>query len=377
MLSSTNRISSICAEVVEAKIAHEAALKEAAYLEEQKEQSRLFIENSNVSDSYTSIIESAIQISENSKKLFDTMIELDFVTSMRESANIPVNEEAAAGANDAKMKNIKNNINKICAGAKETVKSAGTKATKNTTKVFNIDNKMHNKYANALRKSDNLDGFKGITNFSIPTSDSSKAIDDIVGMKAIIDSYKKFANAVASAKSKEATDNATKYINKARTAASDSNVDKSKKAIPKKAKWSPSSRDITIIINSMNGNAIKHSIADNANKVVGIIESVRNNAIKAVDYIDRENSEFAVYKVNALYRTTSTIITFILTTFNMYLDLAAREAASYRKAFMICGRYASKADESSVNESIEEQDIYESVIGEASDLFVYDAYGIM
>lgn len=377
MLNSTNRISSICAEVVEARIAHEAAelaaLEEAKMLEEQIEEAHQFIENSEASELFTSLAETAIQISENDANLFDVMIELDFVSSMKHSLG-SVNEEYENGANDAKKASIKKNINKVCNATVEAIKSAGVHADKSTDKVFK--NIKYDEYSKVLKDAKSED-FKNLsTTVYIPSAEADKLVESVADMSDIVKMFKKCSDGIKNGKTIDDVDDATNDCIDDFKAVKSNFKDTAKKVSANNIAVNINKEAIAKIVSKASGNSIKRACAYTTTKAIDEINKISKIALACVEATDKDSSEFAVYKINLLYIFVSKAVKLVLRKYNMYLNLVAREAASYRKAFVICGKYAARVQKN-VSESVDDIELSNMIFAEASDLFVFETYGLM
>jgi cell fate (sporulation/competence/biofilm development) regulator YmcA (YheA/YmcA/DUF963 family) len=107
------------------------------------------------------------------------------------------------------------------------------------------------------------------------------------------------------------------------------------------------------------------SKASDAAKAVKAIEDVLKEICKAAS---KSNDPEAAYKANLMYSASSFILRTINRRFNMYLNSIVKEYAAYRKAAIVCCKYAHKKA-TSTNESM----IY-NAIAESSDTFVYEQF---
>lgn len=384
-LYSKNRISSISAEVVEERVRLAAQAKEAEESVVNNEsaapdvtdpQNEVTISESTYFNGiekvneFSNLIETNIQVLENDNNVFNSLLELDFVTSMNEA--MMLESAGSEDSNIAKKKNILEQVNKICVGVKEALKQSG-KSLKETSKaMISNDKKNFSTYLDAINKN-GLEGFNGIKNFSFPSIKSGNVIDNIADCSDVVDAFESFCKSIVSDISKEDVDITIENFDSALTNAKNKYMGLIKEALPKSETWNPSDNDIKLLTEFVKGIAVTNSISETTSEVVDSVKSIEKVAKDSINNIMKEQGEFNVYKMDAVYRAVSRATRLVNNKFQAFRDLEVREIAAFRRAIFVCGKYAIKL-EKSVKESVEIQDMWNTVVGESSDTYVFSKF---
>lgn len=380
-LYSKNRISSISAEVVEEQLKINAEKEsvinnESAAPDVTDSQGEVSVSESTYFDGiekvneFSNLIETNIQVLENDNNVFNSLLELDFVTSMNEA--MMLEDAGSEDSNTAKKKNILEQINKICVGVKEALKQSG-KSLKETSKaMISNDKKNFTTYLNAINKN-GLDGFQGIKNFTFPSREVADNIDSVVDCEEINKAFESFCKSIVGCKSKDDIDLTVEQLNTTLDKIKDEYMGLVKEALPKGSTWNPTDSDIKLLSEFVKGTAVTNSISDATFNAVDSVKSMEKDAKEAIHNIMVETGELNVYKMDSVYRAVSNTTRLVNKKFQAFRDLEVREIAAFRKAIFVCGKYAAKV-EKGVKESVEIQEMWNTVVGESSDTYVFSKF---
>lgn len=338
------------------------------------------------------IMEYVLDIHENDHKVFESLIECDFVSAVNESVMTEAelsafNEEA----NESKVKMLKTKIHEIVEGIMRKIKELAQAFLAKVLKLFKTDEKIVEKYSKVLTM-DNLKDFKGIANFSFPKKNINKnLVNDATEFLEDLAAY----GAIDVAGSEEEIDEAVnKFKEKAKEAGNFSEIAKQYFDEPKDA-WVPAYIDLQQIIKGMkkSGETVT-SIKDAAATIIGGLKITRDKAKANMKETKSANdrSELDVKKALATYNVASETVKVYSKSWSFYTSLASKQISAYRKALLICGNYAAKKagkpveKENTKGEKIERlkpEDVevlnnsalIEWAVGESSDIFVAECLG--
>lgn len=378
-LFSTNRFSSLSAEYVEEqekikeeglKIAEEAVIEESETPEVISEST--YFESVDANNEFTGLIETCIQIHENDNNVFNSLLELDFITSMNEQMLMMESTGESEASNAAKKQNIINQIDKVISGTREAVKQQGNKLSKTAGKMLKSDSGKYNKYIDAIKKN-GIEGFSGINNFTFPSREIAKIIDQIPNLDKLIQFVNRATSGIEEANDMDGITSNVDELKLSIDSLTDDYIQAVKKALPKSGTWNPTSQDITVLINYTKGVAITNSVVETTKAVISDLDKIENICKQTISKIVA-NDERAVLKIESIYRCASAAAKLAAKKYNAYYGITVREIASYRRALLSCGRYALKKN-GSVEESVEVQEMMNYVLGESSDLYIFEKFG--
>ena len=311
---------------------------------------------------FGNLIEACTAIHENDAKMFDTLINLDFVSA---------NEGVVMEAEEAKKANIIAKIKEFIDKAIEWVKKAVANTIAKIKEILDTDAKLVKKYEEVL-KMENLKDFPGIKNFALPKEDVEKSIDYTKYVSVI----GAFTGAVQNASEKTEVDAAKTTFES--DLAELSKVDVVK--LEAEDVWKPESSDLARIIKNMkDGSSIIVDLKKTAAKVISELKSLKSKASKD---IKSSNEEFATYKANQIYIATSKGIKSLNKALSANINAQKQSLAAYRKAMWVCGMYAAKkagkkVEEGEVAPNAEEvaaESALIELLGEASDAYVFECF---
>ena len=343
-----------------------------------------------------SVLELCIAINENDAKMFDTLIECDFVSA---NNNIVMEAEEAEQANSAadttKKEKIGEKIAKIIKAVGEWLRKAASNAISKITELLHKDKKLVEMYGKTLTM-DNLKNFKGIPDFDFPGEFTTKD-----GLAALSNSIKYFAIDAQKAQVKERLDTVMedfkKKIAEAQSSVKDEiakaglgagigfDTEKNKAVNANKGKtWMPTADQLKTIQHTVAaGSIIIGDIKKLTAEITKILTGLEKDAKKMLGS-GTKASEYEVYQAKVIYDFASTSCKELSKTFQLYNYALNKQLAAHRKAFIICGRFALKASkggkdvedvpvEKVEGEVVEAATIY--ALGEASDMYVMEALG--
>lgn len=328
-----------------------------------------FLENVEINENFSNLIETSTQILENDRSVFENLLESNFVTSMNES--MLLEGESSEDSNKEKKQKILTQINKIITGAKEASKQSGAKLYSEFGKIIKSDNNL-TKYINAINKADFSD-FAGISNFCFPNDAIAKAIDEVEDLSDIVKCIYRANQNIIKAGSNQDIDELIDEFELCMDSINDDYMEATKRATAKQENWKPSKKDITLMKCFAKGDTVKKAITSSSNNADKCIDKIKKSCVRATETISNNVGELQVVKMNAVYRCASNACRLILKKIKSFQDLEIREIAAYRRAIITCGKYAININ-NGIKESAEEQDINNIIIGESSDMYIFERF---
>jgi hypothetical protein len=345
------------------------------------------------------LMEAVIQLHENDKKMFDSLIECDFISATNDLVmEAEEAEKENKAGNDTKIKTIGQKISDVLSAISKAIQKAAANFIAKITDLVKADKKIYETYKDVITI-DALKDFKGIADFSFPkemiTSESIKSAENSSKFTA------EFNSKVAKAEDREVIDSAYKeFEEKVKKEEESYNKLKEESFQDKVDFWKPTEQwQIKKMLESVSS----------ASKTIKDIKTVATASIKALKLIqsDAKKAQFSfaskkgaeeieVYKMKKLYDVASQNAKLHSKEFNTYTNVAAKQIAACRKAVILCGRYAkkgSKAEETATDtkgKSAKDDDVEvlhgevvddfkESMImyalGESSDEYVFECLG--
>ena len=328
-LYSTNRVKSVAAEPVAENVQDEFTLE-------------------GVEPDYSNIMEMSLQIHEMDMKMFDTLIEGDFIEATN-NRTLGESAEAINEENDeVKKESIGEKVKKLIEFVIDKIKKATAAFVNKLIQVFNTDKKLIDLYRPLLAKAtpDSFKDFEGISGFAVPQKIEDGAIIS-VDPAEISDSTKTIDVA------KELVDKKTAELE------SDEYIAKFIKVVD--GTWKPEAGDIDAIVKVM----------DSSKTLIDDIKKESSAAIASVKAFAKE-TKGDLGAASAAYEKAKLACTFTTKSWNTYRALRTKQLASARKGMIILGRYLKKGNkaEENANESV----LYD-VLGEASDAYIISVFG--
>ena len=359
------------------KVASVAESVEDAVLNEAEEIMRELDECSYDSN-FGDIMEVAIQLHENDKKMFDALIECDFISAVNESVMLEADaEEANKGGNATKLQKIGYTIQRVIQNFIELLKKAAQNAIAKIIDLVKNDKKLVAGFRKTLTLP-NLKGFKGISDFAFPSGKMLSA-DDLTSEKDAVKFVTDFMSKAYGTADKEEMDKLYNEFIEEIKEREKFNNDYASVAFEKpEPKWVPTSNNqLGAMVDAVeNGSVQIKAIKNHAAKVIGILKSIESSAKRSLSTA-KKNKEEDVYILNKIYSATTETCRYFSKEFKIFTKVTAQQIAAYRKAAIICGRYAAKVAKGGVPSTetdSEEKSANESMImwalGESSDVYV-------
>jgi len=329
-----------------------------------------------VEPDYGSVLETVLQIHESDRKMFDTLIEADFLEATN---NFTLDEATALALNEendqTKAGGIGEKIKKLVGFIVEKIKQACAALVNKVTQLFKGDEALYKKYADKIGGAD-FSNFAGIKNFRCPKAQPEGGFHSALSLDQVISSG---SEGIAK-KKEELTGEAflDKYLK------------------PAKETWKPEgneAKDIVDIMKDAKGlisNIKKFAAEDIAN--VKKAAGYENKKVKEAD------GEAAAKKDQ--YSVISDAVKLIMLDWNSHRAAMVKWLGNARKAFVILGRFASGAkaegEETKEVEKIEGEVVSDEekkaqdaeragkaqqeaalvyAIGEASDAYIESVFG--
>lgn len=340
-----------------------------------------------------SMMEACIEIHENDAKMFDSLIECDFLSSQNYNVMTEADaEEANKAGNEVKKRKITDKIKDIVNACINFLKKAASNFIAKIIDLVKSDEKIVSAYEKDLTV-ENLKNFKGIRDFAFPSGNFGW--DFMGGSKSLEEVIDKMKNIETPEDVNKITDLMNSFIE-------DINLDKmdfdkddkfysSKDAkkenfgfYPKQRMWKPNAIDIkTMLSETKNGKESIKKTKEAAAKImaqlktiIGVSQSVLNK---------KDSSELSVDIANRLYNVASRCTKILSKEFSAYTRILTKRLAAYRKATILCGRAALKAAKGETNDTTaeEKEETNESInsesvlyaLGESSDAYVFECLG--
>lgn len=335
------------------------------------------IEETAVDPSFGSVMETVMMMHENDKNMFDSLIECDFISATNENVMNEADAEAANDAgNETKKNKILEKIKEIIAAAGRAMKQAAQNIISKLLDIVKADAKLVGTYEKTLTMA-NLDGFSGIANFRFPKA--AVTADSLKNVKLASEFTSDFNTAVQKAEERDIIDNAWKTF--------EDKVQNAEEEIKKLGEddtyfnakedsWKPTSdTQIKAMLNSTkNANDTIKEIKNHAATVLAELKKIENAAKSAMKSGKKGKAgETEVYKLTKMYNAASKTVRLFSKEFSAYTNIAVRQVAAYRKATIICGRYALKKSKGeATNEATEA--IFNAALAESSDTYVFECF---
>lgn len=315
-----------------------------------------------------SLMEACIEICECDQNMFETLIEFDFMSennlrTMTESEAIALNEASDKGKVSAIIEKIKGVIDKAITA----IKSGAAKVIDKISEVIRADKHLIKKYDSVLTL-ENLSGFKGLKDYRLPKPYLGEAKNVATIFSDIRNDLKDVKNITASDLD-DINDDKDNDVGQFRASVAKL-VDDA--FYDKRDKFIPSNPELNQIKNGMKHTksiigTIKKSSAKTINelkRIKGLIKVARK---------DDEGENAAQFK--RAYDIVSGYSKSILKGTSEFINILKKQLSAYRKAYIICGRYAYNKSKEKKGETVEkDENTNEAVnfaITESSDLFVF------
>ena len=308
-----------------------------------------------------SLMEACIEICECDQNMFETLIEFDFMSennlrTMTESEAIALNEASDKGKVSAIIEKIKGVIGKVVAA----IKSGAAKVIDKISEVIHADKRIIKKYDDTLTM-DNLEGFKGIKKFAMP-KDYLRETGTVMGilqtMKSDLSNVKNIS--ISNINDIKSDSNADRLMMKSDVLTS---------AFEKEVEdFIPDSTQLNRIKNGMKTS--KDTISK-IKKLSSAAVSEFKNVMKLIKAAKRNTDDKGEAKVYATaYNIVSKNSKAVSKAVAQYMNTLKKQLSAYRKAYIVCGRYAygkakGKESEDATNEAVN------FAITESSDVFVF------
>lgn len=316
------------------------------------------------------ILESCIEIAENEHKMFNSVIECDFL----EAANLLLEDGEAAEEKNEKNQEAKTTSfkQKLEIGVQkiiEAIKKAAANIIYKLNDLFKSDKKLVEQFGKNLTSA-NYSNFPGIADFAFPSKIVS--LDDIKAEEA--EKFTEDFLGKVEANPASALEELKKKSEERLTALDKLEEDNFGE---KKEKWMPNKDDLKLAVDTLTdgkANVLIKSIKEKANNTIKTLEDVkRNSRASKKEEVAHAKYQGAMIACNTFSKE-----------FKAYTNLVIKQVAACRKALILCGRYANKgaSDKDGSKESDEkiekvEGEIVESAImyalAEASDAYVYES----
>lgn len=348
------------------------------------------------------ILESCICIAEAEGKMFDSLININMVTSVMEadetdkidthngendSSTENGSSQNSAEVSSSKIQIIKESIKKIAIKAKElldkliaAIANAVQTAVEKIQNFFTTDSKVIAKYGELVKVQSNLDGFEGIDNFQIPKQKTEKApgnintmIDDVVKDEEVIAAAMNVEE--ANQLRDEAVEKVDKYMEEFNNYYGD--------YFETIEHWVPTAAFMTEAVDAMTiqGNVIKiaKEIMDSTKDSKNLVNKLKTAtqfdklAAKVSTKLTAEQKHIELDVCGAQYTVLSKAASALSKYTSIVISTKVAEFRAYRHAVLTVGKYA--ADKVAGKETVSEESVcLRYIIGESSDMSVDEVF---
>lgn len=332
---------------------------------------RTFLGETYADDFSGHVLDLALEAERNDLKMFEAVINTDFIQAYNEAGVISLNEadEAAAKekSKDGIIKKAKELLKKIGAAITTAIKNFIAKIRNATAN----DNKIIAKYKKYFSDKNSIKALK------LPTSCRRIKEVDIKGsMWSKKDELDKLIAKIDSATDADEVSKILESLMKVdKDGANDaikmhsiSSAEFEEMIFDKKPEgdWNPTDKDIDVITGWMDGGNLAVKECKDTEKVV---LSQLDKSKKALDLDKRTagDDQLAVAKANAKYKATTKVGQILTKYCNMMCNGAARQLAMARKEYIILGNKAAKNATVAAGESTTFEDY---ALGEMSDSYM-------
>lgn len=333
-----------------------------------------------------SILELAVECERNDMRMFESVIELDFMEAYQKSvleAEMPWSQEdkdfeakKAGNTNtEAAKKSILAKIKELIDTAIKKVKEFFQNMIQKIKTIMDSDRKMveaNKKYWTPI----DLKGFK-VTDYA-PIVDISELVNEFEGNME--DLFESMIDSVDKATTKEEVskdiygDLVKKYFAKGdpRSALADATF---AEAVKGEAEFVSidGGEQVKIVKDLLtNGSDMITMVKKDANKMIGLLNQVKRHMKTDVSVAKKENAgELELAKLNAKYKVVNKMVSFVSGYSSGLSTAITKQLSSARKVFITGSRYAKKKAEgkSSVAESAEFE-AFNEMLGIASDAYI-------
>lgn len=339
------------------------------------------IEECEVDPRFCNLMETVIQLHENDKKVFDAMIECDFISVTNEAVMLEDEAATANGeANETKKVKLKEKIEQIFDAVAEAIKKFVANAIVKITDLVKSDVKICDAYRGVLHAS-NLEGFEGIKDFAFPnlkiiTKDGLETKEDAYANNA------KLIDALAKVETKEAVDSAyEEFTFKIREVEEGMEKFHEKFFLAKEESFIPTDEQLKLSLEQVaSAKDIINGIKTTGAQVIKELKELKNKNKQDVKFAKKNDwNELDTYIVNKKYSAASTTCKVYQKKMNLYFNVASKQIAAFRKVVILCGRYAAKHVKGDKKEetglTVVQNSAIMAVIGESSDLYVAECLG--
>lgn len=342
--------------------------------------------------SFGDIMECNIQLCEHERMMFESLIELDFVSATNEAVLTEAEAEEKNKAADGEKKvKIGEKVAQVIDNAIAAIKKAFANFIAKFQQI-SVD-RVVKKYSDALKKDGALNGFKGIEDFAMPIgfafsdikynskkSEVEKSTrENIIGdIEDIMVNINDLDSCKTAEEVNEAMDDIKNILDTSKEDDTDKEDDISDYFKKKEASFIPSQEDVTSSIDFFQKSPEK--IRD-AKKQVADITTILNK-IKREAKRERKigNNELELAISKAKYDLVILLIKLINKGFKKEFEMAKKQIAAYRRLIVICGKYALKngnsksTDTNTSEEKVNNESALDYIIGESSDQYVYNVF---
>ena len=325
------------------------------------------------------IMECNVQLSEHERMMFESLLELDFVSATNEAVLTEAEaEEKNNAANETKKVKIGEKIAQLIDNAIAAIK----KAFANFIAKFQqlSADRVVKKYGDAAMKDGALNGFKGIEDFAMPKKiDFSKITDSKDNSKKSLKDFVASLGDIYNCKSVEEVNNLVEQIVKEPEEKEEKEGEANDYFEAKQKTFVPTKYDIKNAVEYYKNSAATVRDAKKAvAEIVAALNSIKREAKRSRKSGDND-LDLAISKaqydivINAIKTTNKEA--------KKAFEMAKQQIAACRKLIIIAGKYAlkgnkgeDKAAEANTAEEAASESALDYIIGESSDQYVYNVF---
>ena len=314
-------------------------------------------------DEPTHIMEMVLECERNDLRMFEAVINCDFIEAYNEAGIISINEDGENEAKNETKKGVVQKIKELFKRAIEAVKRFVASAIAKIKNMFANDAKLYKTYIENFDK--NAVGYQ-MSAWRTLESDVDNASRDVLsrGMSAI-------QKDIANLDKASSNDEITKYVENTKKYLKGEDIAKEVDELffgDKKETYKLTSTDVGIIKEVVkNSNRAISSVKAHGKHVINMLQN-KQSELKADRTMADDKDELALAKLNAKYKIAGMTIKYTNKALNAVYNAYARYLAQCRRAFVLAGKKASAKEEQKNDQTVNAS--YDFMLGEASNDFV-------
>ena len=314
-------------------------------------------------DQNTHIMEMVLECERNDLRMFEAVINCDFIEAYNEAGIISLSEEAEKDAKEETKKGIGQKIKDLFKRAIEAVKRFVSTFISKLKNLFANDAKLYKEYKENFLK--NGVGYK-VYDWRTIKTDVSKSVYEVI--EVIEPIYQNVVNGIDKAADNDAI---SKYVENIKKQIKERDIAKEAEEHffdEKEEKHALTSSEVKTIANVVSSSTRAIDVVKNYGKMIINRLETQRKYLKAEKTLADDNDELTISRLNAKYKVAGIMIKYSNKVLNAVCNTYARYLAQCRKAFVMAGKNASAKKDQEKDQQVNAS--YDFMLGEASDDYV-------